>query len=95
MRARIERLNELGFDVGEVELMTSDQGVRLRVETRVAEPGHNRRELFRLTGLEAQERQAQRLVNDTYPTFVRNRLPQHPQADVDRLDGLMFTTVHP
>ncbi|MBG0832708.1 ATP-binding cassette domain-containing protein [Planomonospora sp. ID67723] len=37
--------------------------------------------------------EAQRLVGDTYPTFVRNRLPQHPQADVDRLDGLMFTTV--
>ena len=37
--------------------------------------------------------EAQRLVNDTYPLFVRNRLPQHPQADVDRLDGLVFTTV--
>ncbi|GAA3142992.1 excinuclease ABC subunit UvrA [Planomonospora alba] len=37
--------------------------------------------------------EAQRLVNDSYPAFVRNRLPQHPQADVDRLDGLMFTTV--
>jgi hypothetical protein len=36
----------------------------LRVETRVSEPGQNRRELFRLTGLEVQERQAQRLLND-------------------------------
>jgi hypothetical protein len=61
---RLQRLNELGFDVGEVELRTTGEGVRLRVETRVAEPGHNRRELFRLTGLEAQERQAQRLLND-------------------------------
>ena len=37
--------------------------------------------------------EAQRMVTETYPTFVRNRLPQYPPADVDRLDGLMFTTV--
>jgi uncharacterized protein DUF4032/lipopolysaccharide kinase (Kdo/WaaP) family protein len=62
---RLQRLNDLGFDVGEVELVTGpDGGARLRVETRVAEPGQNRRELFRLTGLEVQERQARRLLND-------------------------------
>jgi hypothetical protein len=61
---RLQRLNDLGFDVGEVELITSDAGAKLRVETRVAEPGQHRRELFRLTGLEVQERQARRLLND-------------------------------
>ena len=40
------------------------EGARLRVHTRVAEPGQHRRELFRLTGLEVQERQARRLLND-------------------------------
>jgi Domain of unknown function (DUF4032)/Lipopolysaccharide kinase (Kdo/WaaP) family len=61
---RLQRLNDLGFDVGEMELVTSDEGAKLRVETRVAEPGQHRRELFRLTGLEVQERQARRLLND-------------------------------
>jgi hypothetical protein len=61
---RLQRLNDLGFDVGEVELITSPEGAKLRVETRVAEPGQNRREVFRLTGLEVQERQARRLLND-------------------------------
>jgi Domain of unknown function (DUF4032)/Lipopolysaccharide kinase (Kdo/WaaP) family len=61
---RLQRLNDLGFDVGEMELVTSDDGAKLRVETRVAEPGQHRRELFRLTGLEVQERQARRLLND-------------------------------
>lgn len=37
--------------------------------------------------------EAQRLVSDTYPLFVRNRLPHGRPADVDRLDGLMFTTI--
>lgn len=61
---RLRRLNDLGFDVGEVELVTSADGARLRVQTRVAEPGQHRRELLRLTGLEVQERQARRLLND-------------------------------
>jgi hypothetical protein len=64
MNERLQRLNDLGFDVGEVELITSPHGARLRVHTRVAEPGQHRRELFRLTGLEVQERQARRLLND-------------------------------
>ena len=37
--------------------------------------------------------EAERLVSSTYPTFLRNRLPQHPPADVDRVDGLIFTTI--
>jgi hypothetical protein len=61
---RLQRLNDLGFDVGEVELITSPKGAKLRVDTRVAEPGQQRRQLFRLTGLEVQERQARRLLND-------------------------------
>jgi hypothetical protein len=64
MTERLQRLNDLGFDVGEVELITSPEGAKLRVHTRVAEPGQRRRELFRLTGLEVQERQARRLLND-------------------------------
>ena len=39
---RLRRLNELGFDVDEVELITSEEGSRLRVTTRVAETGHHR-----------------------------------------------------
>jgi hypothetical protein len=72
---RLQRLNDLGFDVGEVELVTSAEGARLRVDTRVAEPGQNRRELFRLTGLEVQENQARRLLNDirTFRAWLEQR----------------------
>jgi hypothetical protein len=72
---RLQRLNDLGFDVGEVELVTSSDGARLRVETRVAEAGHHRRELFRLTGLEVQENQARRLLNDirSYRAYLEQR----------------------
>jgi tRNA A-37 threonylcarbamoyl transferase component Bud32 len=62
---RIRRLNELGFDVDEVELIQDPSGgSRLRLRTRVAEPGHHRRVLFARTGLDVQENQARRLLAD-------------------------------
>jgi hypothetical protein len=62
---RLHRLNDLGFDVDEVELIDAGEGAnKLRLRTRVAEPGHHRRLLFTRTGLEAQENQARRLLND-------------------------------
>jgi hypothetical protein len=60
---RLQRLNELGFDADEVVLTTEPDGVRLRVRTKVAESGQHSRELFRLTGIGAEEHQAQRLLN--------------------------------
>jgi hypothetical protein len=61
---RIRRLNELGFDVEELELVETPGGNVLKVRTRVAEPGHARRELLALTGLAVEENQARRLLND-------------------------------
>jgi len=64
---RVDRLNELGFDVDELELVDdpSDPGShRLRLTTHVVEPGHHRRRLLQLTGLDVQENQARRLLND-------------------------------
>ena len=61
---RLRRLNELGFDADEVELVSTADGNKLRIKTRVAETGHDSRKLFLRTGIDASERQAQRLLND-------------------------------
>jgi uncharacterized protein DUF4032/lipopolysaccharide kinase (Kdo/WaaP) family protein len=61
---RLRRLNALGFDAEEVELISVPEGSRLRVRTRVAESGHHSRELFLRTGLHVGENQARRLLND-------------------------------
>jgi hypothetical protein len=75
---RLHRLNELGFDVEELELLAGeDGGYRLRLNPRVVEPGHHRRRLHALTGLMAQENQARRLLND----LARYR------AELDRAGG--------
>jgi len=61
---RLRRLNELGFDAEEVELISTPKGNRLLVRTRVAESGHHSRKLFLRTGLDVSENQARRLLND-------------------------------
>jgi hypothetical protein len=61
---RLHRLNELGFDVGEVELIGTGAGNKLRLRTRVAESGHHSRQLFLRTGIAAGDNQARSLLND-------------------------------
>jgi hypothetical protein len=61
---RLRRLNALGFDVDELDIVQGPDGNRLRVRTRIAEPGHHRQLLFARTGIDAQENQARRLLND-------------------------------
>ena len=62
--ARIEKLNALGFDVGELEITTDLDGTTLSIMPKVVDAGHHSRRLMRLTGIDAQENQARRLLND-------------------------------
>ena len=61
---RVARINELGFDVGEMEIISEGDVRRIRVEPAVFSTGFNRRKLQALTGLDVQERQAQRLLGE-------------------------------
>ena len=61
---RLRRLNELGYDADEVELISAPDGTRLNVRTKVAESGRRSRELFQQAGISADENQARRLLND-------------------------------
>lgn len=61
---RVQRLNDLGFDIGELAIKTDDSGTRVRIQPKVVDAGHHQRRLLRLTGLDAEENQARRLLND-------------------------------
>ena len=61
---RVERLNELGFDVAELDIVTDIGGRTVRLQPKVVDPGHHSRRLLRLTGIDAQENQARRMLND-------------------------------
>ena len=62
--ARIRRLNELGFDVGELQISTDIDGTSVSIQPKVVDAGHHSRRLLRLTGLDVEENQARRLLND-------------------------------
>jgi hypothetical protein len=61
---RVERLHRLGFDIEELSITTDDSGTRVHIQPKVVDAGHHQRRLLRLTGLDAQENQARRLLND-------------------------------
>jgi hypothetical protein len=64
IQQRIERLNDLGFDVEELDIVTDFDGDRVRIQPKAVELGHHRRELQALTGLDVEDAQARRLLND-------------------------------
>jgi hypothetical protein len=64
MEQWLESLNKLGFDVDEMDILDEAEGSGFRVQPRVVEAGHHSRELRALTGLDVEEAQARRLLND-------------------------------
>ena len=60
---RVQQLNELGFDIGELTIVSEEDGNKVRIQPKVVDAGHHARRLLQLTGLDAEENQARRLLN--------------------------------
>jgi hypothetical protein len=71
IESRVRRLNALGFDVAELDIQTSDDASHIRIQPKVVDAGHHSRRLLRLTGLDTEENQARRLLNDLDTFRVR------------------------
>lgn len=61
---RVQRLNDLGFDIDEMSIQTTPDGTDVSIQPKVVDAGHHQRRLLRLTGLDVEENQARRLLND-------------------------------
>ena len=61
---RVERLNDLGFDVDELDIVTDLGGDTIRIQPKVVDLGHHTRELRDLTGMTVEDNQARRILND-------------------------------
>ena len=61
---RVQRLNALGFDIDEMSIQTTADGTTVSIQPKVVDAGHHQRRLLRLTGLDVEENQARRLLND-------------------------------
>lgn len=76
---RVSRLNELGFDIENMSISSDAAGSSLRIQPKVVDAGHHTRRLLRLTGIDAGENQARRLLND----MDSYRAIHFPGDDVD------------
>ncbi|RBP65554.1 lipopolysaccharide kinase (Kdo/WaaP) family protein [Brevibacterium sanguinis] len=81
---RIRRLNDLGFDLGELTVTTDLDGVSLLVEPKVVEPNHHSRRLLRLTGIGANENQARAMLNDLDAYRSEAGADERARAGADR-----------
>ncbi|KAA1419101.1 DUF4032 domain-containing protein [Nocardioides humilatus] len=79
---RIERLNDLGFDVDELDIITDLGGDTVRIQPKVVEAGHHTRELQGLTGLGVEDAQARRLLNDLAAYTAHHDLGRQDRAVV-------------
>jgi hypothetical protein len=61
---RVQRLNELGFDIEELSIVKDDVVQTVKIQPKVVDAGHHARRLLLLTGLDVEENQARRLLND-------------------------------
>jgi hypothetical protein len=93
---RLRRLNQLGFDAEEVELVSTPEGNRLKVRTRVAESGQHSRRLFMRTGIDAGENQARRLLNDiaSYRAYLEQK-KGHPVSEAVAANGWLEEVYDP
>lgn len=89
---RIQRLNELGFDIEEISLTTEAGTNRVRVKPKVVDAGHHARRLMRLTGVDAEENQARRLLNDVDQFIAKRGNGTSPEHE-DRLAHEWLVTV--
>jgi len=63
IQERIRAMNDLGFSVGEVELTGAEGGNLLHLRVVVTDRNFHRNQLFGLTGLETEDKQAVKMMN--------------------------------
>jgi hypothetical protein len=92
---RLRRLNELGFDVAQIHIDESDGhgDPQVMVQTQVVDAGHHRRRLFALTGINVQENQARRILNDL-DTYRSQAVMPGTDADEDTVAHHYVTDVY-
>jgi hypothetical protein len=64
IQERIRALNALGFSVRQVEILPAEKGDKIRLRAMVTDRNFHRDQLIKLTGLEAEEGQAQQMMNE-------------------------------
>ena len=90
---RLRKLNELGFDVAQIQINEKDGDPKVMVQTQVVDAGHHRRRLFSLTGIDVQENQARRILNDL-DTYRSQAVMPQTEVDEDTVAHHYVTDVY-
>jgi tRNA A-37 threonylcarbamoyl transferase component Bud32 len=88
VQERIRALNSLGFSVKDIELKNEDHGNILKLRIFVSDRNFHRNQLMEITGLYAEDRQAQQIMNEinelkanmsqsTYPNITMEAIAYH------------------
>jgi len=73
---RVRRINDLGFEVKDLQLSTEEGGHRLRIGVTVGGRTFHQRRLRELTGVEASDEQSRQILNDL--AYYRADLAEMP-----------------
>lgn len=84
VQERIDRLAALGFSVGELTMTSTPDGDRLIIQPKVVDAGHYHRQIMRLTGMDVEELQARRMLEDIETYRAINGLSRQSLEHVAR-----------
>ena len=86
IRARIHRLNDLGFEVGDVDLIPdASGGNRVRMHVQVGGRSFHSSRLYRLTRIDASENQARQILSDLHYHRAREPFRSAPTNDLSAM----------
>ena len=71
------------LDVAELQVTTQEDGEHITVRPKVVDVGHHSRRLMQLTGLDVEENQARRLLNDLDSYRVKLGVGERHAVDDD------------
>ena len=98
IQERIRALNALGFSIGDVELFATASGNQLRLRVFVTDQNFHHDHLFNLTGVEAEEMQARKIMNEIHEhkatlSHLNNRSTPLSVAAYDWLENIYRPTL--
>ncbi len=99
IQERIRALNDLGFSIGEVGLLNTSGGNQLRLRVFVTDQNFHHDHLINLTGVEAEEMQARKMMNEIHEhkamlSHLKNRSIPLSIAAYDWLENVYRPTLN-
>jgi hypothetical protein len=83
VQERVRALNSLGFSVKDIELKNEDHGNILKLRIFVSDRNFHRNQLMEITGLYAEDRQAQQIMNEIYELKANMSQSTNPNVTLE------------